>query len=508
MKIGIDIGTTYSAVSYVNREYKTVLVKDTEFGAITTPSVVWLGNSRCLVGQSALDRISIDPESILCWLFKREIGNNEVIISDHNNNDWTAEGLTALVIKKMINDSEKQLEKKVTGATITVPVHFNMKQRSGVINAAKMAGLDMVEILDEPVAAAIHYGYSQLTADSDKKILVFDLGGGTFDVTILLLNKKGFYTLASHGDTNVGGQDIDRIIMRMVSEYIKDIGAFVMWDAYNNQLLRKAAEKIKIAMNGWHGDYRANIILSNWSGEVVINKESYDRKVYDFFDKCFESTKACIKEASLNIEDIDHHIFVGGSCKNSLLRRCYESFFDTPSGSTSLFEPDIAISHGAAIYGDRSKMNNDQSFSELRGVIGYNLGLKIYNTDKKCAEIETIIVKNSPLPSINKRVLYKSHRNQEYIDLHVVSYVEHEADLLDIGELKIGPLRQSDYNYEIELNVTVAKDGRVEVEVIDLQTGDEINKTLSYLDDYNQMLVRQKLIIDKLVINRIKPKMV
>ena len=506
MKIGIDIGTTYSAASYVNKAYKTVLVKDAEFNSETTPSVVWVGASRCLVGQSALDKLSIDSDSVLCWLFKREIGSGETIITDDNNNDWTAEGLTALVIRKLIHDTEIQTEKKVTGATITVPVHFNMKQRSGIINAAKLAGIESVEVLDEPVAAAIHYGYSQLTADSDKKILVFDLGGGTFDVTVLSLNKKGFYTLASHGDTTVGGQDIDRIIMTMVSDYLKEIGAFVIWDAYNNQLLRKAAEKIKIAMSGWHQDYQANIFLSNWSGQVIINKEEYDRRVYDFFDKCFESAKACVQEASLDIGDIDHHLFVGGSCKNPLLRRCYETYFDIPADKISLFEPDIAVCHGAAIYGDRKKIDGNNTFSELRGVIGYNLGLKIYNVDKKRSEIETIIVKNSPLPAINKRILYKSHQLQKYIDLHIVSYIDHETETLDIGELKIGPLRDSDYDYEIELNVTVAPDGTVDIGVIDLQTGDEISMTLSYLDNYNSQLVRQKITIDSMVINRIKAK--
>lgn len=276
MRVGIDIGTTYSCISYLNREGKTVIINDVETKLQTTPSVVHLGKNRCLIGYSALDKLTVDPEAVLCWLFKRQIGQSEIITYDQNQNGWTPEALTALIIKKLLNDAEQKLGKKVTGATITVPVHFDNRQRSALIHSAEMASLDKVEILDEPVAAAIHYGLSKIRDKAEKRILVFDLGGGTFDVTVLLLNEKGFYTLASHGDTTIGGKEVDEIIMNMISEYLESRNISIVWDTYNNQLLRKAAEKIKIDLSSHSQDYKANIFLSGWSGSVTIDIKKYE----------------------------------------------------------------------------------------------------------------------------------------------------------------------------------------------------------------------------------------
>ena len=220
MKTGIDLGTTYSLISHLRNDGVPVLLPDNTFKDIySTPSVVYINNQSAAVGYIVETLLERNPELPVLRFFKRSFGENKPLFFDCLSNPWYPETIAALVLKKLKYDAESYTGSTIDGAVITVPAHFNDLQRKTVINAAILADLPIMGLVEEPVAAALHYGVKHHV--SDQLILVYDLGGGTFDATLLTLDHKGVYVLAKEWITDLGGKEFDEILAVMLIEQYK-----------------------------------------------------------------------------------------------------------------------------------------------------------------------------------------------------------------------------------------------------------------------------------------------
>ena len=502
MKIGIDLGTTFSCVGYVNNQEKLKIVTDSVTKAQTTPSVIYIDNNTCLVGQLALNKLNVDSKVQLCWFFKRELGDSKVLLYGSDNFEWTAEALSAILLKKLVYDVEFEANKRVTSATITVPVHFDSRQRKGVINSAQLAGIPEVIILDEPVAAALHYGV--LADNSEQVVLVYDLGGGTFDVTILHVEKNKFQTLGSVGDNEIGGKELDDIVMDQIIRALSNLKVSVNWNNYNIQLLRRYAEKVKIHFCTEGTNHTISVLFSDWNGSIQIGFSEFLQSAGLFFKKTFSLTKYCVDQANISLDKIDKILFVGGSTQAFFLKRLFADYFDIdPQNIVSHF-PNIAVAYGATIHANFENATTlfGQNLPELQGMTGFNIA-SVVQDQENGSILDTLIAKNNPLPCSAKRTYFKANADQKYLIINLVSYLDDRTHIRILDSITIGPVETVASNYAIELELSIDICGNLKVFVIDLQTGSEIVKELKYLSEQDGLMLKQKMRLEEMYINQI-----
>jgi len=518
MNIGIDIGTSFSYVCYIDKLQKAKVIPDPNSAMSATPSVINLTDSGCLIGQPALDKLLADPNANIIQFFKREIGSDKVIAYDNDGQAWYAEGLTALMLKKMIKDASAAGGQKIKRATFTVPVHFNEIQRAGMLHAGAIAGIHNIQLLDEPIAAAIYYGFSRIQQEQSKNILVYDLGGGTFDVAILKLSVDRIIVVASHGDITIGGKELDEVVMRLMKEQITTMTSSDIWNAYNLNLLRKQAEQIKkdllskdnsevensISKDSVLGDVLAvDIVLGDDVFSISLPLQEFFNGVFNLIRKTFKSVRHCLSSSPYSINEIDDHIFVGGSCDNDIIKHLYADEFQIQQDKIHIREPHLAVAMGAAIHSNRddlrSRNETNTVFPELRGVSGSEISMKVYDASSQKVNDHILIRRNVSLPCFAKKIIYPSQLDQDYIRLEFFSRLNSES--ITMGELKIGPLSIDKLNYEIELSLKLNDKGMLEVVCLDLQTGEEVSSTFSLLNSTNSIAIDQKELVENMIIN-------
>jgi molecular chaperone DnaK (HSP70) len=296
MKIGIDLGTTYSLAAHIERDGIPALIPDIHFRKNSTPSTVCLGNGSALVGWQAEGKFEQSPEQVrLLSFFKRQFGNPEPFAIDPAGNAWHPEALAALVLKKLRNDAEKQIGSKLQGAVLTVPAHFNDLQRRSTQVAAAMADIPLLGLLDEPVAAALHYGVANTSAGKEQIFFVYDLGGGTFDATVLSYHPQaGIDVLAQDGHTNLGGREFDEILQTYIAQ---QIGESFHWSAYALLQLRKAAEEVKIEFSDPAKFFiRKTILIGHWHKEITFSRREFEEQARTLLQQTVEISRRCLFE--------------------------------------------------------------------------------------------------------------------------------------------------------------------------------------------------------------------
>ena len=312
--IGIDLGTTFSAVA-VMEAGKSVIIPNAE-GTRTTPSVVHLRDNEIIVGQVARNQAIVDPAHTIRSI-KRKMGTNEKIEIDGKQH--TPEQISAMILQKLKRDAEAYLGQPVKNAVITVPAYFNDSQRQSTKNAGEIAGLNVLRIINEPTAAALAYGLDK--QDKEHTILVFDFGGGTFDVSILELGGGVFEVKATSGDNYLGGDDIDDLITNhIVDLFKKSTGIDLHPDATAMQRLREASEKAKIELSSkTKVEINLPFITADRNGPKHIKEEltraKFESLIADILRRLEGPTKAALKDAGLSTDKIHKVIFVGGSSR-------------------------------------------------------------------------------------------------------------------------------------------------------------------------------------------------
>ena len=502
--IGIDLGTTNSCVSIFDSNGSVRIIENSE-GARTTPSIVAYTDDQTLVGAPAKRQAVTNPKNTI-FAAKRLIGrrfeDSEVqkdisvvpykIVKSNNGDAWvevnrnrkgealSPQQISAEILKKMKETAESYLGEKVTEAVITVPAYFNDSQRQATKDAGRIAGLDVKRIINEPTAAALAFGLDKVDsprADSERKVAIYDLGGGTFDISIINIStidgEKQFEVLSTNGDTFLGGEDFDLQIMNyLVDTFKKEQGIDLKQDVMALQRLKEAAEKAKIELSStMQTDINLPYITMDNTGpkhlNIKLTRAKFEELVGDLVKRTIKPVEQAIKDSGLSKSEIDDVVLVGGQTRMPLVQETLSKFFDGKELRKDV-NPDEAVSIGAAIQG--SVLSGDTTDVLLLDVTPLSLGLETMG-----GVMTKLINKNTTIPTRASQVFSTATDNQSAVTIHVL---QGERELAS-GNKSLGQFNLTDIPPaprgmpQIEVTFDIDANGILNVSAQDKATGKE-----------------------------------
>ncbi|WP_257463419.1 molecular chaperone DnaK [Archangium lipolyticum] len=494
--IGIDLGTSTSCVSVVHEGQPFVIPN--EWGETTHASCVsFLEDGSVLVGNAAKRNIITNAESTV-YSAKRLIGryffSDEVkkaqavmpyrIVEGDNNSvriavrgqTYSLPEISALVLKEMKAIAETYLGREVHKAVITVPAYFNDNQRQATKDAGRIAGLEVLRILNEPTAAALAYGFGR---DVNQRVVVYDLGGGTFDVSILEIGKDVFEVLSTAGDTYLGGDDFDdRIMTWLADDFLKRTRLDLRQNKFCLQMLKDAAERAKIDVGG-HGvaDINCQGICQDASGQVLdlaarLTQDQFNRMVMDLVQRTFKVCDEALQSARMTAADIDAVILVGGPTRLPIIRNSVRHYFQKEPKEG--INPDQVVAMGAALQANALQDSATETFLVDVTPLSLRIGTVGGYTEK-------IIEKNTPVPIDRSKTFTTSRDGQEKVKIRVYQGESNRADECEmLGEFEFSGFRIG-YRGEVKIDVTfeINTDGMVNVSAMDQETGQKTSTTLT-----------------------------
>ena len=469
--IGIDLGTTNSVVAVMEGGKPTVIANAE--GSRTTPSIVAFSKSgERLVGQLAKRQAIVNPDRTIASI-KRHIGENYKVNID--GKDYTPQEISSMILRKLADDASKYLGEKVTSAVITVPAYFNDAQRQATKDAGKIAGLDVLRIVNEPTAAALAYG---LEKDKAEKVLVFDLGGGTFDVSVLEIGDGVHEVLSTSGDTHLGGDDFDQKVMDWIcEEFKKQEGIDLKGDKQAMQRVKEAAEKAKCELSSvLETNINLPFITADANGpkhlDLNLTRAKFEDLCFDLLERCKKPVEQALKDAGISKDDINEVVLVGGSSRIPAVQKLVKDY--TGKEPNQSVNPDEVVAVGAAI--QAGVLAGEVKDIVLLDVTPLTLGIETLG-----GVMTPLVPRNTTIPVSKSQVFSTAENNQTAVDIQVLQGERPMArDNKSLGMFRLEGIAPAMRGIpQIEVTFDIDANGIVNVSAKDKATGKEQKITIT-----------------------------
>jgi len=483
--IGIDLGTTNSVVAFMEKS-QFVIIPNARGNRVTPSVVAFSKKGEVLIGEAAKNQAVINSERTISCI-KRKMGSTESIRID--GKDYLPQVISAFLLRKLKEDSEKYFGDNVTDAVITVPAYFSDAQRQATVDAGKIAGLNVLRIINEPTAAALAYG---LGNEQAQRILVFDLGGGTFDVSILELDSGVFEVISTRGNNALGGMDFDNALKDVIVKQFKEETSIdLSEDKLALQKLIEEVEKAKITLSE-QLEVEINIpfITADETGpkhlQFVITRSEFEGLIEDYIKETIDLTEQAIKDAGITANDLDKIILVGGSTRIPLVVKKIEKF--TGKKVFKGINPDEVVAAGAAI--QTSIIKGDLSGIVLADITPLSLGIEVEGDG-----FVPIIKRNTPIPTQETKIFTTTVPNQEEVEIHVLQGERKIASQnITLGKFILSGIRKANAGVpriEVAFNIDVNSIVHVSAQDVDTGTVQEIviNSKVGFSKNEIEMLI-------------------
>jgi len=483
--VGIDLGTTFSAIAFIDQYGKPEVIANRE-GDRTTPSVIYFDGENPIVGIEASRMAVIEPKrTVEC--IKREMGNPSYRFNV-DGKDYFPEDLSAMILRKLKIDAESVLGRSVEKAVISAPAYFKDSQREATKQAGKIAGLDVIRILNEPTAAALAYGLDK--GMGSQVILVYDFGGGTFDVTLMKVENREFTILATDGDSKLGGRDIDaRLVDWLAEEVLRERGVDLRLDPRTKQDLWDKAEIAKKDLSSREG-VSPVLMVGDKPLRVDLDRASFEEMIQDLIQRTRECMARALAAANLTWSGVDTILLAGGSSRIPAVK----SMIAVVAGKDAArdMNPDECVAMGAAIQGVVSVTESEGAFAApslvggtdivVRDVTSHSLGVRALSADRKKYVNSVLIPRNTVIPCERKKTFATNEDNQSRVEIEVLQGEDEdprspEVQLIGKAGLKnLPPHKAGDLVIEVSLKYDI--DGVIEVAASELMSGQTIREVV------------------------------